>query len=379
MNRLKIHVKNITRVLAEYDQIKVYRADSELGSYTEVTTVGTRIEIIPEKDFYFYDDSSGNSTHWYKISYFNSITLSEGSLSDPMQAGEEEAKIGYTFGNYTPSPGEWGEALTPDDMRYTFAWGIDMVASDELGSEVDDEQLKHCVRCALEEFEKNFMIDIRKKIYKTEPDGSLIQGVIWRDGVDYTDEEYPYDFDKMKWMNCGFVQLRHKPIISIEKAGFYSPWDTLMLDVKSWVRIYPKPGQLAIVPKGPFLMGVGYAGSGILMASPHLFGMNYAQGFKFDYTTGLKSSDFIPNDLRNAIGMLACINLLNWMGDGLMAGYSSSSVSLDGLSEGFSSTQSATNAYFGARILQYIKWLKEFEKSNKYKYANIPLGFISGG
>lgn len=379
MNRLNIRIKEISRVLAEYDRVKVYRADSQDGTYVEVTNEATRIEIVPEKEIYFYDDSTGTSTHWYKISYFNSITMDEGSLSDPMKAGAEEGKIGYSFNNYSPPPGEWGKVLTADDMRYTFAWGIDMVASDELGSEVEEEQLEYCVECAMAEFEKSFMIDIRRRVYKTEPDSSLVQGVKWRDGVDYTDEEYPYDFDKVKWLNCGFVQLRHKPVISIEKAGFYSPWDTLMLDIKNWVRVYPKPGQLAIVPKGPFLMGVGYAGSGLLMAQPHLFGMNYPQGFKFDYTTGFKTSDFVPNDLRNAIGMLAAINLLNWMGDGLMAGYSSSSVSLDGLSEAFSSTQSATNAYFGARILQYLKWLKDFDKTNKYKYANIPLGFISGG
>ena len=58
-----------------------------------------------------------------------------------------------------------------------------------------------------------------------------------------------------------------------------------------------------------------------------------------------------------------------------MAGFSSSSVSLDGLSESFSSTQSATSAYFGARIASYIKQLEKFVKNNKNKYDNIVIGF----
>ena len=222
------------------------------------------------------------------------------------------------------------------------------------------------------------MIDIRKRVYKTDPAAELLQAVEWIKGVDYTDEEEAYDFDRLKWRNYGFLQLKHHPVLSIEAAGFYSPWTQLILDVKDWIRLYKKPGQIHIYPKGPFLVGQSYAGVGVSMAHPLFYGQNYPQAFKLDYTTGYKTSDFIPGDLRNAIGMLAAINLLNWMGDGLMAGYSSSSVSLDGLSESFSSTQSATSAYFGARIVQYTKYLKEYVKTNKYKYANIPIGFISG-
>ena len=72
----------------------------------------------------------------------------------------------------------------------------------------------------------------------------------------------------------------------------------------------------------------------------------------------------------------ASIKALASVGDGLLAGFSSSSISLDGLSESFSSTQSATSAYFGARIKQYQDEIKEWLKTNRYKFSNIPLGFI---
>jgi len=287
-----------------------------------------------------------------------------------------EGKIGYSFKNYEAPPGEWGKALTADDIRHTFVWGVDMKASDVESSEVTDEQLDFVVENALAEFEHHFNIDIRKRIYKTRPLATLVQSPEWREGVDYTNEEDPYDFDPSTWRNYGFLQLRHMPIISVESAKLYSAWDSKILDLDDWIRIYKKAGQLSIYPKGSTLFGTGYAGTGLIAAWPQLFSRKYPQGFRIDYTTGWKTSDFLDRDLRNAIGMLATLNLLGWMGDGLMAGFSSSSVSLDGLSESFSSTQSATSAYFGARILSYIKQLEKFCKTNRLKYGNIPLGMI---
>ncbi len=378
MNRIQITVDNLAQVLLIYDKVKVYRADSENGSYVEITIVSTRVSLIAEQRIYFYSDDTGTSTHWYKTSYFNSTSLDESGLSDAQQGGTEDAKIGYTFNNYGAPPNEWGKALTADDLRYHFIWGVDMVASDESGSEIEDEQLNFCIGNAVSEFEKHFDFDIRKRVYKTQPASTLIQAVKWIAGVDYTDEDDPYDFNINQWRNYGFVQLRHRPIISMDSAYLYSPWDQQVLDIITWARLYKKVGQIAFFPTGQTLSGLGYAGSGIVAAFPHLFNANYPHAFKFDYTTGYKNSNFVPSDLRNAIGMLATLNALGWIGDGLLAGFSSASVSLDGLSESFSSTQSATSAYFGARIKSYTDQLKEFVKHNRLKYGNISMGMISG-
>ena len=169
MNRISIDVDNLALVLDYYDKIKVYRADSEAGNFVEVTIAATRITIEEEIEIYYYSDSTGTASHWYKTSYYNTVSTDESSLSIARQGGTEVAKIGYSFDNYSPPSGVWGKALTADDMRYHFAWGIDMVASDELGSEVENAQLDFVVKNALAEFEKSFMIDIRKRIYKTQP------------------------------------------------------------------------------------------------------------------------------------------------------------------------------------------------------------------
>ena len=378
MNRIQVTINNLAQVLLIYDKIKVYRANTENGSYAEITDADTRLSLIAEQRIYFYSDDSGISTHWYKTSYYNSTTFNESALSESQQGGTEDAKIGYTFNNYGSPPNEWGKALTPDDLRYHFIWGVDMVASDELGSEIADEQLDFCIENAVNQFEHHFDFDIRKRVYKTQPDDDLTQAVKWITGVDYTDEDDPYDFNINQWINYGFIQLRHKPIISVESALLFSPWDQQVLDIITWIRIYKKVGQLGFFPTGQTLSGLGYAGTGMIAAFPHIFGANYPQAFKIDYTTGYKSSNFISKDLRNAIGMLATLNALGWIGDGLLAGFSSASVSLDGLSESFSSTQSATSAYFGARIKSYTDQLKEFVKHNRLKYGNINMGMISG-
>ena len=88
---------------------------------------------------------------------------------------------------------------------------------------------------------------------------------------------------------------------------------------------------------------------------------------------GYETSDFVPEDLRQIIGELAGVGVMNIIGDGLLAGFSSSSVSIDGLSESFSSTQSPENTYFGARIREYREHVKNYVKEARYKFGNSPI------
>ena len=59
-----------------------------------------------------------------------------------------------------------------------------------------------------------------------------------------------------------------------------------------------------------------------------------------------------------------------------MSGFSSSSLSMDGLSESFSSTQSATSAYFGARIKEYKDDIDKYIKENKHKFGSMNIGSL---
>jgi len=219
MNSLSIVIENISIVVDYYDKVKIYRANASTGPWnTEITDADTRIDIVPENRIYYYQDDDGLSTHWYKTSYFNSSTLDESELSSARQGGTETEKVGYTFNNYSPPSDEWGKVYTADDMRYTMLYGIDCVGSDIAASEFTDEQFDQQVLESLYEFEKKLHCDLRKRVYKTKPAATLIRGRLWREGVDYTDEDDEYAYDYIQWSNTGFLQLRHNPIISVERA-----------------------------------------------------------------------------------------------------------------------------------------------------------------
>jgi hypothetical protein len=73
-----------------------------------------------------------------------------------------------------------------------------------------------------------------------------------------------------------------------------------------------------------------------------------------DYVAGYKIGA-VPEDIRNAVAKIASIDILGIAGDAILAGVASLSTGIDGLSESFSTTASATNATYGAHILQYQK------------------------
>ncbi|MAH44800.1 hypothetical protein CMI37_03175 [Candidatus Pacearchaeota archaeon] len=283
-------------------------------------------------------------------------------------------KVGWTFGNQPVPEGGWGEVLSPDDMRYTYLYGVDLTANDLEETPWSDEQFRFFVRSAVADFEKFLTIDIRRRVYKTNPVATLIRSKEWTTGVDYTDREDPYPFQPELWSNFGFVQLRHMPIISVERAKLYSQVKTEVIDLlgQNWVRLQKHTGQVNLFPTG----GIAYGPFSVGIMPWRILGARFTQGMEWDYTTGYETSEFVDDDLREVVGKYAAIKCLASIGDGLLAGFSSSSVSLDGLSESFSSTQSATSAYFGARIKQYTEDIKDWLERNRNKFGAIPLEFV---
>lgn len=373
--RVLFDVDRISDVLRYYDELAIYRADTEDGTYSELTGPGTRIGLVPETTQYYYYDDDGDGTKWYKSSYHNSISDAFGELSSARLGSDQSQKVGYSFGNYKAPPGEWGKVITADDMRYTYMWGVDVTASDVAETDFEDVQFDFFIEEAVADFEKSLTIDIRKRVYKTNPEDTLVRSPEWRQDVDYTDYEDPYAFDPKEWQNFGFLKLRHMPLISVERAVMKNVVSGDLIDLKErgWLRIGSRnTGRLSFHPTsglayGPFAVGV--------LPWRTMVG-RFPQGYEIDYTTGYETSDFVPKDLRSIIGKWACIKCLASIGDGLLAGFSSQSVSLDGLSESFSSTQSATSAYFGARIKQYQDEVKDWLIRNRNKYGAIPLSFV---
>jgi len=290
--------------------------------------------------------------------------------------------IGYTFENYVVPPGEWGDPITVDDLRHTYLFGIELTST--TGVAVTDVQLRQMIRFALSRLEHELSIDLRKRIRKSQVtiDASttpLVKAKYWKTGVDYTDLEDPYMFDGDTWSTgYGFCQLRHRPVISVDAALLRSAVDTTIINLVTdkWIRLEGAEGQVFAYPKW---------GSGSLAAGPFLGGFgevisryrgSYPQGMTFDYTSGYATSDDIPDVLREAVALLASIGTLGWVAGGMLPGVSSSSISLDGLSESQGSTQSSSSTYFGPRIKELQDAWKEWRKVNRYKLGPLPIAFI---
>lgn len=91
--------------------------------------------------------------------------------------------------------------------------------------------------------------------------------------------------------------------------------------------------------------------------------------WRIQYITGW-DIDQMPMDLINVVGMVASFGPLGIAGDLILgsAGIASQSLSIDGLSQSISTTASATNAGYGARIIQYEKQIKETTNRLKLVY-----------
>lgn len=275
--------------------------------------------------------------------------------------------VGYSFGNYHPAKGEWGIAVTPDDCRYTYLWGTDFKATN--GTYFTDEQIKFFIIEATRYLERELNISIIRTRIKSQAEDRNLEK-----GVDYDEEESLYDFSYRKIQRYGMIQTRHRPIISVEKCELLSRGgnstdllpDSVVDRKKGLIKFLKRPFKPSETARG-ISDSLGRYGQETFQ--PHLF-------YAIDYTAGYRTSDDLPEDLRQIIAKVAAISLLNVIGDGLMSGFSSSSLSMDGISESFSSTQSATSAYFGARIAVYQKEVESYINDNRYRFGFLPIGAL---
>lgn len=279
-------------------------------------------------------------------------------------ASASGVKTGWTFGNYAPLPGEFGDVLTPDDLRYTYLWGVPFTSSK--GEEYTDPQIRAMIDAAVREFELALTLTIKKRVIKCR---SGLQ-----DGAVYDELEDPYAYHRHHWNSGGQLLTRRRPLLSVESMGLYTITDQKIIDLIDWLRIDHNKGVVHFYPRtGP---------QGTMRVSPSFLSYNYLAtrdypaGYRIDYTAGFADASKVPPELRDIIGKAAACRLLNIIGDGLIAGFSSASVSMDGLSESFSTTQSATNAFYGARIGVYLKDIESFLKENRRKYKSMPMGSI---
>jgi hypothetical protein len=275
--------------------------------------------------------------------------------------------VGYTFENYHPPEGSWGEILTADDLRITYMWGIDFRASN--GQPYTDEQIRFFIKGAVSHIERELKITIKKTRIMCEPEHRGLQ-----QGADYDEEESYYTYKRERVQRNGMIKTRRRPVRSVSRLDLINRNEkiTSLLNAytldknKGLIKFFNRP-----VKTGDSLRAVETAiyPYGAETRDTNLF-------YAIDYVAGYENSDQVPEDLRNVIGKVAAVSLLNNVGRGLMSGFSSSSLSMDGVSESFSSTQSATSAYYGADIKQYESEIKDYIAANKMKFGHVTMGVL---
>lgn len=273
--------------------------------------------------------------------------------------------VGWTLGNYTPPSGEFGMVLTPDDMRKTYLWGVPFTSSG--GAQYTDPQITNMIDATVAEFERALNYTIRKRVIKCADD--ITEGAV------YDELEDAYYYHRMHWNAGGRINTKRRPIISVERFELYTITQGKIMDLMGWLKTDHKKGVLHFYPR------MDQQGSLIktypaFISQGYLRAFSYDHGYRIDYTAGLEDASKVQPDLRDVIGKATACRLLNIIGDGLIAGFANMSLSMDGLSESFGTTASATNSMYGARINQYLKEIESWLKINRNKFGHFVMGAI---
>ena len=238
-----------------------------------------------------------------------------------------------------------GNMVTASDIRNKFLKGLPLTDVD--GEDIEDSTLEQMIDAAIGIVERELRIDIKQKVVRSTPAPGEVFDV----------EEPNYDYDLNDYWKWGFMKLYRMPVQSIIKMEFIYPTGQKIMDIPtSWLKLRKDHGQVNLVPTAGSLsqvmIGSGYylpmLTAGVLGDLPSMMRIAYITGFKT-----------IPNDIWNAIGKVASIEVLTLL-DANSQALSSSSISADGLNLSYSRTNSPSQVLYQARIDQYSKWLETF-------------------
>lgn len=335
---LKIAVSNLNEVMDQFDKIKVHRSIvGEEGPYSEITIPATRLALVAGQAIYSFVDTSGETTYYYRSSYYNSISALESSLSDP-QLGEGSGAL---------------DIVSVESLKTNYLFGLDLTNDD--GTPYPDSMYEHYIRSAVSKLEHKLDLPIIPRSIVAEK----------------------HDFIKEDYVHYIWLELDQFPVIDVEEVTMVLPGENVVQTFdRDWFQLDNATGQLQLVP------GTGSANSILLGATGAWLPLIYSNNkfvpsvFRVTYTAGFEAGQ-VPPIVTDIVGKIASFGPLNIAGDLLGgAGIASQSVGIDGLSQSFNTTSSATSAGYGARLIQYAKELKEDYKMLKEFYKGIPLRVV---
>lgn len=252
-----------------------------------------------------------------------------------------------------------GLLLSPTEMFSLYLYGIKIQAGD--GTTFSTESMRFYIQAAQQEIENFFNL---KLVYQFI---ALEKLTFYR--ADYW-QSFPilftnYPVNKPISLTGRFNQL--------EQISYPTQWLTNTQNsygqYKRRVSIVPTGTAVATANAEVILSGLTtQLGSQHFLMIPDYWDLQYITGFKLDQ---------IPMDLINLTGKLASFGPLGIAGDLILgAGIASQSLGVDGLSQSISSTSSATNAGYGARLVQYEREIKATIPRIKLVYDEIKMSVL---
>jgi len=240
-----------------------------------------------------------------------------------------------------------GLIISPQELLELYFYGIKIESKD--GTEISNQVLATYIESAQREIEKYLNIKLVPQIIEEDK-----------------------DFTREDFVHFNYLRTSYLMVKPISLFGFFADTKQIEYPVEWLSARKTSDGELFhrhlyVIPGAKQAEVFPVIFSGI---TPHLYFLgqptlpNY---WKIRYKTGF---DTVPKDLLEIIGKLAAIKLFHILGDLILgAGIASTSLGIDALSQSISTTSSATNAGYGARIIGYVEDIKRsLEKvKNTYK------------
>lgn len=236
-------------------------------------------------------------------------------------------------------------AISPSDLRANYLLGINLVTKS--GESVSDHLISEKILDAQEQLEDILSLKLVAQVFEEQL------------------AFYPDDIFRV-----GFIKTSHTVSCPIQLHGFVG--NIKMIEIPVNALSVRKPSDERFYSRNLYFLPVANSlfyglASNYAMIGPGTQVGNY---WHVKYVTGWKKP---PRTLLSIVAKLASINLLTVLSDGLLPypGATSQSVSLDGLSQSISTTNSSNSGLFGARISQYLKDLTKEWSDAKNLYSSI--------
>lgn len=148
--------------------------------------------------------------------------------------------------------------------------------------------------------------------------------------------------------------------------------NTRIIDIPvDWIH----KGDSGFITLMPFNQSIAYHFIGLMHVHSMRGAVNLPSLWRYRYWAGIESEE-TPEEILEIIGMRAGVKALTVLGQMFRGGFSSQSVSRDGVSESVSYTASATYGLYSATTTQYEKILQKSLPQLKRRYYGVPLTVV---